>query len=92
MQSAGCITNVIRKRPPSPALLFPNSPPYSYASAPSHRSEVRRVGDIDLELKFQALVYGILPPTTAIVHYAIGLEKLSANEQFFGDAQTTISL
>ena len=27
-------------------------------------------------LKFQALVYDILPPTTAIVDYAIGLEKL----------------
>ena len=30
----------------------------------------------------QAQVYDILPPTTAVVHYAIGLEKLSANEQF----------
>ena len=26
------------------------------------------------------------------VHYAIGLEKLSANEQFFDDAQTVVSL
>ena len=38
-------------------------------------------------LKLQALVYGILPPTTAIADYAIGLDKLSANEQFFDDAQ-----
>ena len=30
--------------------------------------------------KLQALVYDILPPTTAIADYAIGLEKLSANE------------
>ena len=34
----------------------------------------------------------ILPPTIAIVDYAIGLEKLSANEQFGDDAQTAISL
>ena len=37
--------------------------------------------------KLQALVYDILPPTTAI-----GLEKLSANEQFFDDAQMAVSL
>ena len=36
------------------------------------------------------LVYRILPPTTAIVDYAMGLEKLSANEQFFDDAQTAV--
>ena len=42
--------------------------------------------------KLQALVYDILPPSTAIADYAIGLEKLSANEQFFHDAQTAVSL
>ena len=42
--------------------------------------------------KLPALVYDILPPTTAIVDYAIGLEKLSANEQFFDDAQKAVSL
>ena len=41
--------------------------------------------------KHQALIY-ILPHTTAIVDYAIGLEKLSANEQFFDDAQTAVSV
>ena len=40
----------------------------------------------------RAVVYDILPPTTAIADYAIGLEKLSANEQFFNDAQTAVSL
>ena len=30
-------------------------------------------------------------PTTAIVDYAIGLEKLSANEQFFDDTQMAAS-
>ena len=32
--------------------------------------------------KLQALVYDILPPTSATVDYAIGLEKLSSNGQF----------
>ena len=41
--------------------------------------------------KLQAGVYDILPSTTAIVDYTVGLEKLSANEQFFDDAQTAIS-
>ena len=43
-------------------------------------------------MQLQALVYDILPPTTAIVYYARGLEKLAANEQFFDDAQTAVSL
>ena len=33
--------------------------------------------------KLQALVYGILPSTTAVFSYAIGSRKLSANKQFF---------
>ena len=36
-----------------------------------------------MECKLQALVYDILPSTTAIFSYAIGSRKLSANEQFF---------
>ena len=39
--------------------------------------------------KLQALVYDILPSTSAIFSYAIGSKKLSANEQFFVGAQTT---
>ena len=38
--------------------------------------------------KLQALVYDILPSTTAILSYAIRSSKLSANEQFFVGAQT----
>ena len=38
--------------------------------------------------KLQALVYDILPSTTAVFSYAIGPTKLSANEQFFVGAQT----
>ena len=41
--------------------------------------------------KLQALVYNILPSTTAVFSYAIGFRKLSANEQFFVGAQTVIS-
>ena len=33
--------------------------------------------------KLQALVYDILPSTTAVFSYAIGSRKLSTNEQFF---------
>ena len=42
--------------------------------------------------KLQALVYDILPSTTAVFSYAIGLSKLSANEQFFVGARTVVSL
>ena len=43
--------------------------------------------------KLQALVYDILPSTTAVFIYAIGARKLSANEQFFlVGAQTVVSL
>ena len=39
--------------------------------------------------ELQALVYDILPSTTAIFSYAIGSRKQSANEQFLVGAQTT---
>ena len=42
--------------------------------------------------KLQALVYAILPSTTAVFSYVIGPRKLSANEQFFVGAQTLVSL
>ena len=42
--------------------------------------------------KLQALVYDILPSTTAVFSYTIGSRKLSANEQFFVGAQTIVSL
>ena len=42
--------------------------------------------------KLQALVYDILPSTTAVFSYAIGSRKLSANEQFFVGTQTAVSL
>jgi len=36
-----------------------------------------------VDSKLQALVYDILPSTTAVFSYAIGSRKLSANELFF---------
>ena len=45
-----------------------------------------------LSPKLQALVYDILPSTTAVFSYAIGSRKLSANEQFFVGAQTVIAI
>ena len=42
--------------------------------------------------KRQALVYDILPSTTAVFSYVIGSRKLSANEQVFVGAQTAVSL
>ena len=42
--------------------------------------------------KLQALVYNILPSTTAVFSYIIGSSKLSTNEQFFVGAQTVASL
>ena len=44
------------------------------------------------DYKLQVLVYDSLTPTTATVDDAIGLEKLSATQQFFDDAQTAVSL
>ena len=42
--------------------------------------------------KLQALVYDILPSTTAVFSFAIASRKLSANEQFLVGAQTVVSL
>ena len=41
--------------------------------------------------KLQAAVY-LLPPTTAVTGYAIGLQKLSAKRQFFIGAQMAVCL
>ena len=42
---------------------------------------------VSVSAKLQALVYDILPSTTAVFSYAIRPRKLSANEQFFVGAQ-----
>ena len=56
-----------------------------------------RRGNLWVYIKLQALVYDILPSTTAVFSYAIGLKKkkkkkLSSNEQFFVGAQTVVNL
>ena len=84
-----------------PALLMPF---YSTGQAVAITSvaEVKLLTSLRAELishdlviacvKLQALVYDILPSTTAVFSYAIGSRKLSANEQFFVDAQTGVRL
>ena len=39
--------------------------------------------DVTAAATLRALVYDILPSTTAVFGYAVGSRKLSANEQFF---------
>ena len=68
----------------SRALLGVASPVHAGTSAPL----VDRV----LRYKLQAMVYDILPSTTAVFSYAIGSRKLSAHEQFFVGAKTLVSL
>ena len=62
------------------------------ALAPRYQSTLLLPGSVYCRsVKLQALVY-IFLPTTAITDYAIGLEKLSANEQFFVGAQMEVPL
>ena len=52
----------------------------------------RTVLYVCIEHKLLALVYDILPSTTAVFSYVIWSRKLSANEQFFAGAQKIVSL
>ena len=52
----------------------------------------RRRLEARLGVKLQALVYDILPSTTAVFSYAMGSRKLSANEQIFVGAQIVVRL
>ena len=61
-------------------------------SWPSPRRAARGAGSMRAPCTLRALVYHILPSTTAVFSYAIGSRKLSANEQFFVGAQTVVSL
>ena len=56
----------------------------SAAKVPGGPQEPRpHHGESWVRVKLQALVYDILPSTTAVFSYAIGSRKLSANERFF---------
>ena len=48
--------------------------------------------DFNFISKLQALVYNILPSTTAVFSYAISPRKLPANEHFFVGVQTVVIL
>ena len=87
----------------TPSIAFrhlpPNSARFSYASEgalfiPAQLSSdaVSALRKVRVLIKLQALVYDILPSTTAVLSYAIGSRKLSTNEQFWVGAQTEISL
>ena len=58
----------------------------SLSNAQGHRRVVKE------RCKLQALVCDILPPTTAILDYAVGFKNLSANGQLFVGAQITAIL
>ena len=61
--------------------------------AGSHTKLENSVFFIPSDTKLQALVYDILSPAaTAVIDYAIGLLKLSANEKFFAGAQMAVTL
>ena len=64
------------------------TPPREYSQ---ERSLASRRSDTELG-KLQALVYDIIPPTTDTTDYAIGLDKMSANKQFFLGAQIAVRL
>ena len=54
-----------------------------FISAQLSSDAVSALQKVQVLIKLQALVYDILPSTTAVFSYAIGSRKLSANEQFW---------
>ena len=67
-----------------------------YTTSPILRGHSDKVTAIDCDGKdcdkLQALVYDILPPTSAIIIYSIGHENVSAKRQFFTGKQMAVSL
>ena len=81
----------------TPSIAFrhlpPNSARFSYTTEGALFIFAQLSSDaVNALRKFRVLVYDLLPPTTSIVDYAVSLEKLSANEQFFDDTQMAVSL
>ena len=87
----------------TPSIAFRHLPPNSarfgyvtegalFISAQLSTDAVIALPKVRVLIKLQALVYDILPSTTAVFSYAIGSRKLSANEQFFVGTQTAVSL
>ena len=73
--------------------LSTSTPNYDWQMNFSQSAPAYRHTSLDIPSgKLQALVYDILPSTTAVFSYVIGSWKLSANEQFFIGAQSVLSL
>ena len=77
-----------------PDLVAPLKGHSVFISAPQLSSDaVSALRKVWVLIKLQALIYNILPSTTAVpLSYGIGSRQLSANEQFFVGAQTVVSL
>ena len=87
----------------TPSIAFRHLPPNSarigyvtegalFISAQLSTDAVSALPKVRVLIKLQALVYDILPSTTAVFSYAIGSRKLSANKQFFVVGETVVSL
>ena len=75
-----------------PELVTPLKGHSIYISAQLSTDAVSALRKVWVLIKLHALVYDILPSTTAVFSYAIGSRKLSANEHFFVGSQTVVSL
>ena len=103
--------NSRQTRTHTPSIAFRHLPPNSartgyateralFISAQLSTDAVSALRKDWVLIKLQALVYDILPSTTAVFSYATGSRKLPANEQFlcvffvlfFVGAQTVVSL
>ena len=65
---------------------------HTYSSKRSYMPAIAPSSSTCFWRKLQALVYDIVPSTTAVFSYVIGSWKLSADEQFLVGAQIVISL
>ena len=65
---------------------------WSCVGRPVNAHTFLSAGYVGAHTKLQALVYDIFPLTTTIVDYAIGLVKLSANEQLLGLVELCIAV
>ena len=85
-------STAFRHLPPSTARFSYSTEGAFFISVQLSTDAVSAPRKIWVLIKLQALVYDILPSTTAVFSYAIRSKKLSANEQFFVGARTVVSL
>ena len=81
-------------RPPTTAVTdYDIRPPTTAVTDYDIHPPTTAVTDYDIRPPTTAVTdYDIRPPTTAVTDYDIGLEKLSANGQFFVGTQIAVSL